>query len=165
MPCLIQNYWSRKVFYGDLPSNLASFLNLLLVVLDYRINGRAEFIRAFKDGNRDDKEILQQFTALLLHEFTCSFSRATCKRGTCTCKSNGNSRNQLLHPVSRPKMRTRGYDVVDNNNRLSRLDGSRLHFKLVLLTGWVRVITPADTSKVKFAAKVNPTYRAVLFLV
>ena len=71
---------------GDLLSNLASFLNLLLVVLDYRMNGRGEFIRAFKEGNLDDKEILQQFSTLLLHEITCSFSRSTCKRGTCTCK-------------------------------------------------------------------------------
>jgi hypothetical protein len=60
---------------GDLPFDLASFLNLLLVlvVLDYRIDWRAKFIRAFKEGNLDDKEILQQLTALLLHEFACSF--------------------------------------------------------------------------------------------
>jgi hypothetical protein len=38
--------------------------------LDYRVNWSVEFSRALKKGNLDDEDILQQYTALLLYEFT-----------------------------------------------------------------------------------------------
>lgn len=58
---------------------LLSNLLLVLVHLDYRVNWRLEFSLASKRGDLDDKEILQQFTALHLDEFTCSCSRSTYK--------------------------------------------------------------------------------------
>jgi len=54
--------------------------NLLLVELDYGVNWRLKFRLASKRGDLGDKEILQQFTALFLDEFTCSCSRSTCKK-------------------------------------------------------------------------------------
>jgi hypothetical protein len=114
---------------------LLSNLLLVLVHLGYRVNWRLEFRLASKRGDLDDKEILQQFTALHLDEFTCSCSRSTYKarEGKLKEQEEGKSRvNNPRHVTNLLVVRTRGYDVVDDHDRLSRRDRVRLHFKLVL---------------------------------
>lgn len=109
---------------------------LFVVQLDYRVNRRLKFRLASKRGDLGDKEILQQFTALLLDEFTCSCSRSTYKARD-DCKSEkrerAKSKTRRVTVFSSTVVRTRGYDVVDDHDRLSRRDRVRLHFKLVLL--------------------------------
>jgi hypothetical protein len=76
----------------DYPSHLVILLpNPLLFYLEYRVNWRLKFRLASERGNLDDKEILQQITALLLDEFSCSCSRSTCKARK-ICKSKSKSR-------------------------------------------------------------------------
>jgi len=49
----------------------------LVVKFDYRVDWRAEFGRAFQEGDLRNKEVFQHCTALLRYEFACSRSRST----------------------------------------------------------------------------------------